>query len=44
MMMMRGTLVLVILIIMAGKNQNIVTVREQNPPWTPEQRSSDVEI
>ena len=44
MMMMRGTLVLVILIIMAGKNQNIVTVREQNHLWTPEQRSSNVEI
>ena len=43
MMMTRGTLELVILIIMEGKNQNIVTVTERNPPWTLARKSSDVE-
>ena len=33
-MTMKRTLVLVIRITMAGKNLNIVTVREQNHPWT----------
>ena len=33
-MTMKRILVLVMQIIMAGKNLNIVTVREQSPPWT----------
>ena len=41
MIMRRGTLVLVI--ITEGNNQNIVTVSEQNPPWTLVQKPSDVE-
>lgn len=41
MMRMRGTLAIVI--ITEGKNQNIVTVSERNPPWTLVQKSSDVE-